>query len=1016
MYKIMLCVSFTEEFSKKPVCKKIATIGAMLLVVVFALSWRFFVSTPVPHLSSLPSMTSFVGREQDISVLQPVLEFSSTTPKIVSITGGPGFGKSTLAIFMGHKLKDKGIHVVYIDMAEVSSMHTLAFKVLRISQNSLSRQNITIQDVYDWSSFLKHETLLILDNCDDQFHSNKDDLQRTIEKLTRQSKHMNLKILTTSRQHVAYIERSHPHVISELPVLHACKLLLDLTDSLDHVTCEKVANITGSVPLALRVIGALLNMPNPPRPKEILSKLQTNLLGTLSPVDLKTEDRVNASIYLSYKYLEIKKIGRYLSYFPGSFEVDAAVEILSELNSASNSIHDHLQTLVKRSLLDHNRDTDRYVYHVLIREFFRSRSTPEEARQFNKAYMNYYVSVLEKIKDGTFLRAAYKFLINKHDFQHFFDLLSNSSNERFNVMFVKIADNFLSGSEHNFLHYGFSKLEVKAMIQGFLSCMKQIRKQIRLNLGEEQFVKVYSSMVVHLSTIEQLLSSDAATKIAATKAYWWIFYKHGQQIRDQEYIQFYIVLAEWYEDLKEDNKARKCHERVLQREKVLSECKEECNNLDIAKAFASVSDYERSVFYCDQALKNLASVSPLNLPEIIEAADALLQLFDIYSKTNTYSSIDEVATKLSGLIDRLIRHNPVLIFKSNRTTNIVVEMIHLLESTGRLAEAKQLQDYFNMGLARVHLSCEIVHDLKHVLDHLVHNNRYTATTSDYRVAVAMGQRLIEHLKYKHDDTITWPMNLIMPIGIYSGCETGVVVPFTILLNLRKSYFNLGDNTEAIICYAKAAKHLLATGCVVIFVLPIFYIYQGLPTAFNKFVNCLLLSPSCAYFPSTFVDKTNYQHFHETTELVPFTSTAVSVYSTRHVLTEPPSEDAPNRVDVFMNYLLSFSIVKHGSSIFASSFILLLCLCCPCILQCCHCRFSTIAELCSVVFFLFLISWCLSFFEYLLCFHIVSVAMGGYSLLATLCTCILFVKGTMRFLFNVFRIVTNKLVNFFVFCT
>ena len=455
-------MSLTEEFTVMGHVwnSTTLTIGVITLFVA-CLLWYFFSRTPMPLLPSLPPLTSFVGREQDISVLQPVLEFSSTTPRIVSITGGPGFGKSTLAIYMGHKLKDEGIHVVYIDMAEVSSMHTLAFKVLQISQNSLSKRNITVQDLYEWSLLLKHETLLILDNCDEQFHTIKDSLQETIENLTKKSKHSNLKILTTSRHHVAYLERHHPHVITELPVMNACQLLLALTNCLDNASCEKFANITGSVPLALRVIGALLNMPNPPSPKKILSKLNENLLRTLSPEELKTKDRVNASIYVSYEYLRdnrTRKVGRYLSNFPGSFKEDDAIQIVNKLFSGKIDALEHLQILVRRSLLVHNQDSSRYQYHTLIKEFFESRSTPQEADRFNIQYMDHYGSVLEKIAEGSSPQAALEFLINKHDFNHFFDLLSNNGNKSFNKMFIKVADvvrNFIHSNEHNFLDWIF---------------------------------------------------------------------------------------------------------------------------------------------------------------------------------------------------------------------------------------------------------------------------------------------------------------------------------------------------------------------------------------------------------------------------------------------------------------------------------------------------------------------------------------------------------------------------------
>ncbi len=226
-------------------------------------------SAPALTPQSLPYLTSsFVGRQEEISELQSFLKYTIDTPRIVSITGRPGIGKSTLAICMGNKLMDEGVDVIYIDMNEVTSVYTLAYKILRTSQNSFLKENITVLDLYKWSLSLKHKTLLVLDNCDQQLHTNKDELQRVVKRLTRKSHYSYLKILTTSRQQVAYIEKFKDYVLYELPSSHACQLLLEITDSLNERTCEDIANITGSVPLALHVIGALLNMPNSPTPAD----------------------------------------------------------------------------------------------------------------------------------------------------------------------------------------------------------------------------------------------------------------------------------------------------------------------------------------------------------------------------------------------------------------------------------------------------------------------------------------------------------------------------------------------------------------------------------------------------------------------------------------------------------------------------------------------------------------------------------------------------------------------------
>ena len=241
----------------------------------------------------------------------------------MSITGGPGFGKSTLAIYIGHALE--GITVIYVDLSEgFTGKDEIAGKIMG--------ENVTMQELFQWSKHLKGHTLLILDSCDEQFHSraSKDDLQNTVTKLVK-SKY--IKILTTSRRQVSYLEKSKLYPITELSILHACELLHETIQSMDDDQCAAIAHLTGSVPLALRVVGALLNMPNAPSPEKIISQLKDSLIKTLSPEELQTADTVNASILLSYKYLEspIQEAGRYLSYFPGQFSKEEACAIIGSL-------------------------------------------------------------------------------------------------------------------------------------------------------------------------------------------------------------------------------------------------------------------------------------------------------------------------------------------------------------------------------------------------------------------------------------------------------------------------------------------------------------------------------------------------------------------------------------------------------------------------------------------------------------------------------------------------------------
>ena len=79
------------------------------------------------HSKSLPYLSkNFVGRAEDIRNITQYLHYGNSDVQVVHIVGPPGFGKSTLAIKIGHVFLRKGVTVYYVDMKDVSDIDTLA--------------------------------------------------------------------------------------------------------------------------------------------------------------------------------------------------------------------------------------------------------------------------------------------------------------------------------------------------------------------------------------------------------------------------------------------------------------------------------------------------------------------------------------------------------------------------------------------------------------------------------------------------------------------------------------------------------------------------------------------------------------------------------------------------------------------------------------------------------------------------------------------------------------------------
>ena len=322
----------------------------------------------------------FVGRETEIEELTDWIKNST----IVSIVGSPGFGKSTLAIHVGHVITEKGgIAVHYIDLYEVQDMTTLKEKLTFL----ISGENRQSSDyLLMWASKLKVPTLFIFDNCDELLHKQKDAFQNLMKNLVRRSQF--LKVMLTAKQMTSFLGSFRNFTLRELTTESAASVLQKLSNDLNRTMALEIASLVGNVPLALQVVGSLLKDIDP---SIIANDLRRDPIPALSPELLPSTERVYTSLNISYHYLspEHQKCGRLLALFPGSFDEPAVQGILGrELVQDPSKC---LRELQYKSLLSYDPHTQRYRYHQLIKEFFTFISNEyEESKLLNKTFVSHF--------------------------------------------------------------------------------------------------------------------------------------------------------------------------------------------------------------------------------------------------------------------------------------------------------------------------------------------------------------------------------------------------------------------------------------------------------------------------------------------------------------------------------------------------------------------------------------------------------------------------------------------------
>ena len=374
-------------------------IALVFIPIILALAIEWYVSQPVYPSNMLPVVLEeevFVGREAEVEILTDWIGNSSTI-SIISVVGSPGVGKSTLAIHVGHMVTELGgVAVHYVDLHEVHDIPTFKEKLTFLV---LGEKRQTSDYLFIWASKLEVPSLLIIDNCDELLHRNKDAFQKLMKTLVRQSQLV--KVMLTVRQWASFLGPFRNFTVQELSPESATNVLLKLSNNLNRTMALEIASLVGNVPLALEVVGSLLLQVDP---STIAHDLRRDPILALSPEQLPSTERIFTRLNISYHYLspEHQKCGRLIANFPASFDENAIQGILEgQLVPDSSKC---LRELYYKSLLEYNAHTRRYRFQPLIKEFFtRISGQSDNQKLFFYRFRVYYGTLAFKAKSNGIL-------------------------------------------------------------------------------------------------------------------------------------------------------------------------------------------------------------------------------------------------------------------------------------------------------------------------------------------------------------------------------------------------------------------------------------------------------------------------------------------------------------------------------------------------------------------------------------------------------------------------------------
>ena len=300
---------------------------------------------------------------------------------ITGVRGMGGAGKTELARRLAAELKAdypdaqieldlKGVSPQPLSPADVLSAILRAFRPTAQLPERAEELAALLRQTLDG-----HRALLLLDNAKDA---------RQIAPLLPPPP--GCLVLVTSRQHFAVPGLDAVNLgVMEPPEARA--LLLKIAPRIGP-EADALAEACGRLPLALRLAASFLAVNEHIAPADYLRQLRDSRqrLRLLDKArELTAEDLgLEASFTLSFQQLPTEQQQRFtqLAVFPESFDRAAVTAVWAVEESTAG---DALDLLLRLSLLEWNRESQRFELHDLLREFARNRARPRTGPDDTKA-------------------------------------------------------------------------------------------------------------------------------------------------------------------------------------------------------------------------------------------------------------------------------------------------------------------------------------------------------------------------------------------------------------------------------------------------------------------------------------------------------------------------------------------------------------------------------------------------------------------------------------------------------
>ena len=313
---------------------------------------------------------SVYGRSKEIAFVKDNVE--SATVAVVLITGGPGFGKTTVARETAHELEQGGLEtVLFCSLRRKETFDEVATEMIHSCRRMPGQLPENLEYwLKNWSARIKNRVTFVLDNADGILQSQHQGLFVDILDEMRTKSKQNVAFLITSRKRLQDKRLRWQEVnLSTLSPKDAKEVLISRVnderkiEQFSHL--DTITKLCGCVPLALSIVGSLLSV----YPEEMLLKhLEKEPMAILESDSESFPQAIANSFDLLLKAEQDALVA--VSVFPGSFDCKAAEAVLKEYVDPRYPPIKDLNSLYSRCFVEQASARPlRYKLHPLVRAF-----------------------------------------------------------------------------------------------------------------------------------------------------------------------------------------------------------------------------------------------------------------------------------------------------------------------------------------------------------------------------------------------------------------------------------------------------------------------------------------------------------------------------------------------------------------------------------------------------------------------------------------------------------------------